>query len=121
MLVAGASVTTLPRADATTLGAAAQLLLDSEHGAYPVTDADERFEGTISRGQLIALLGAHAHAKGGSPTLTHEQLLDAEAEATDEATVKVLKLRQPLTLTLTLALALTRALLLAIVVRLGTC
>jgi chloride channel 7 len=59
-------VMSLSAGAAETLGSVARLLQETRHGAYPVLDVHGRFEGTVSRDQLIAVL-AEAASGGGSP------------------------------------------------------
>jgi len=49
-----------------TLGSIANTLRDTGHGAYPVVDLDGRFEGTVTRHQLLAVL-QDAASGGGAP------------------------------------------------------
>ena len=94
----GAQVHTLRSGSNETYGSCAQMLSETSHGAYPLVDEQGRFEGSISRGQLLAVLaqgflqhkrrasargeGGRTAAPGGGAPLNHLQLLEREEEVT---------------------------------------
>lgn len=69
------------REESETAGSVARLLLETQHGAYPVVDGDGYFKGTITRSTLIFILGRLEQNDTSEPK--HADIVAAEASDRD--------------------------------------
>jgi chloride channel 7 len=68
------TVVTMGAGESETFGSVARKLDETTHGAFPVVHEDGRFEGLVSRTQLLAILAASRNGEDGGSRLAKDYL-----------------------------------------------